>query len=198
MKRNARRESALNTRLLGMSFSKLISLKPFCVDSTSSTQDYIVQIPRIREGFFVVSRVQDKGRGRLGRTWISDDGGLYLSLALEPNSKITDKITKMCSESIVETLKNFSLDCSIKDPNDVICNRKKIAGVLVDAILEGKKNLSFAGIGVNLNNGPGWSAEMLSIATSFKLERREIDIDEFLLALLANLDQNYARLDPVP
>lgn len=106
----------------------------------------------------------------------------------------------MCAGSILQTFTdNYSLEkCSIKEPNDVICNGKKIAGVLVDALLQGDKTVAYAGMGVNLNNGLTWNEETLKFATSFRLITGAlIDPDEFLVALLVNLDEKYERLNHV-
>ena len=171
-------------------------MKPFCLESVSSTQDYFSEIPDAREGYFVVSKVQTRGRGRQGRRWISDEGGLYLSLELEPNKHVSDRITMMCADAILQTFEeSYSLNCRIKEPNDVICNGRKLAGVLVDAVVQGDKTIAHVGIGVNLNNGPAWNEGILQFATSYRLETNTmIDLDEFLVTLLANLEKKYAEL----
>lgn len=129
--------------------------------------------------------------------WISDMGGLYLSLELKPPAHISERMTSMCADSILHTLSDnyFLSGCNVKEPNDVICNGKKIAGVLVDAVIQGEKIIAYAGIGVNLNNGLAWKEDIQEIATSFRRETGEmVDQDEFLVALLANLDRKYAAL----
>ncbi len=154
-------------------------------------------MPDAREGYFVVSKVQTRGRGRHGRKWISDEGGLYLSLKLEPSKHVSDRLTRMCADGILQTLEdNYSLKkCLIKEPNDVICNGKKIAGVLVDVVFKGDKTVAYAGVGVNLNNGLAWNEETLQFATSSRLETNMmIELDEFLVALLSNLDKKYSDL----
>lgn len=124
-------------------------------------------------------------------------GGLYLSLEFEPLAHISERMTSMCADSILQTLNGnyFLTGCNIKEPNDVICNGKKIAGVLVDAVVQGEKIVAYAGMGVNLNNGLFWKEDIQEIATSFRRETgKMVDQDEFLIALLSNLDRKYAAL----
>ncbi len=196
IRRDTERESRLSTKLRATRFAKL-QLRPFCLKSVASTQDYISELQDSSEGYFVVSEVQTEGRGRKGDKWISDVGGLYLSLELEPLARISERMTSMCTDSILQTLSgNYHLSgCEIKEPNDVICNGKKVAGVLIDAVVLGEKIVAYAGMGVNLNNGLAWKEYIQEIATSFRRETgKMVDQDEFLVALLANLDRKYAAL----
>ncbi len=196
-KRDAQREIRLSKRLTKTHFSKLQHLKPFCLRSVGSTQDYISAMDNSQEGWFVISETQTQGRGREGRTWVSDRGGLYVSIRLEPPAHLVDKITSLCAVSLLRAMRT---DCSlkgyvIKPPNDIMCNGKKIGGVLVDVIEKGQKTVAFAGMGVNLNNGYSWEKELLAIATSYRKEtNKRTSIDSFLIKLLSNLDDEYATL----
>lgn len=193
------RDENLNERISSIHFEILTKLEPHCLFSVDSTQDYLIRdLHSRKEGQFVTSRVQTKGRGRKGRMWISDEGGLYLSITLVPNDpKVIDKIARVASDAIMETLQlDLDLDeCSFKPPNDVIYRNKKIAGVLVDAEVKGGNSLAYVGMGVDLNNGKDWDTEIRKIATSFWLETgKEADLDIFLIQLLSRLDQAYYRL----
>ena len=144
------------------------------------------------------SDVQTKGRGRDGRAWFSDEGGLYLSIMLTPRkAEVVDKIARMTTEVITNTLKSDRglTGCALKLPNDVICRGKKIAGVLVDAELKGTEAICYLGIGIDLNNGKNWDEEMRKMATSFFLETgKTTNIDDFLVNLLWRLDLGYSSL----
>jgi BirA family biotin operon repressor/biotin-[acetyl-CoA-carboxylase] ligase len=164
-----------------------------------STQDYLRKVLKSRkEGDLVVSEIQTSGRGREGRSWYSDFGGLYLSITFTPKrTDVVDKIQFMTTSAIKHTLEvDFRLpECAIKEPNDVICHGKKIAGVLVDAEIEGKTAIAYIGIGVDLNNGGNWNREMREIATSYFLETgRKIEVDDFILSLLRELDKKYEKI----
>jgi BirA family biotin operon repressor/biotin-[acetyl-CoA-carboxylase] ligase len=197
--RNFEREYLLEEKISRLKFRKLNSLKPTCMRSVDSTQSYLIlKIPQRSEGDFVVSDFQSKGRGRDGRTWFSDGGGLYFSIMLTPRrAEILDKITSMTTEVITKTLEtDWGLSgCNLKLPNDVLCRGKKIAGVLVDAELKGTEAICYLGVGIDLNNGENWDEDMRKIATSFFLETgKKINLDDFIVNFLWRLDIGYDSL----
>ncbi len=197
--RNFEREYLLEEKISHLRFRKLTSLKPTCLRTVDSTQSYLVlEVHQKNEGDFVVSDVQTKGRGRDGRTWFSDEGGLYLSIMLTPmKAEIVDKIARMTTEVITKTIENdWGLTgCALKLPNDVICRGKKIAGVLVDAELKGTEASCYLGVGINLDNGEKWDENMRKIATSYFLETgKKINLDDFLVNFLWRLDLGYGSL----
>ena len=193
------REKRLREKLSKFPFIRLKALNPVCIPSIDSTQDCLVkELGSKNEGDFVVANVQTKGRGREGRNWYSDEGGLYLSITLVPNrSEIMDKIAPLITQVIRDNLEmDLHLEgCAIKAPNDVICRGKKIAGVLIDSELKGDSAIAYVGIGVDLNNGENWTNEMREIATSYSLETlKKVDLDNFIAGLLSRLDQLYDNL----
>jgi BirA family transcriptional regulator, biotin operon repressor / biotin---[acetyl-CoA-carboxylase] ligase len=196
---NKEREKRLRDKLSESHFVRLRALNPVCLSSIHSTQDYLIkELGSRREGDFVVADLQTKGKGRDGRSWYSDEGGLYLSLTLIPNkSELMDKISPMVMKVTMDLLRMdlHLTDCSLKPPNDVICRGKKIAGVLVDGELRGESSIAYVGLGVDLNNGKNWSEEMRKIATSYFLEtQKSADLDHFILGLFSKLDQSYDYL----
>lgn len=182
-----------------MKFRRFSNPRPTCLYSVDSTQSYLaLELEDKREGDFVVSDVQRRGRGREGRTWVSDDGGLYFSIMLSPKRPdIVDRITATAANVVKKTLdSDWGLEgCYVKNPNDVVYRGKKIAGVLVDAELRGVEAIAYLGIGVDLNNGESWGEPVREIATSYLLEKgTRINLDEFLLNILWRLDLEYDRL----
>lgn len=200
--REDKRSDELRRRIADYEFLILKELRPHCLLSVGSTQVYLSKVLQsAHEGDFVISRIQLLGKGRMGRSWESDKGGLYLSLTLVPNEQILGKITLMLAEAVLETLESdFSLKhCKIKSPNDVLCIDKKIAGVLADATIKGKSPIVYAGIGVNLNNGDGWNEELRNTATSYHAQKGQIiSEDEFSLKLLKRIDDRYFKLSTGP
>jgi BirA family biotin operon repressor/biotin-[acetyl-CoA-carboxylase] ligase len=186
----------LREKLSKLGLLRLKKLRPVCLRSVDSTQDYLIKKLQSRsEGDFVISEIQTRGRGREGRNWLSDHGGLYLSLTLVPKTpNALDKIPLVATRAIIDTLEvDFHLrNCNFKAPNDVICHDKKIAGVLVDAEMKGIGSIAYVGIGVNLNNGKNWNNSMLKIATSYFLESgQKLDQDEFVIRLFWNFDRRF-------
>jgi len=197
--RNELMEGNLSERLAKKKFLRLTSLKPICLLTVSSTQDYLAtEMKSNMEGDFVISEVQTQGRGREGRKWASPKGGLWLSINLKPHKTTMGEIPRITTSSILETLRNdYGLsDLQTKLPNDVICKGKKIAGVLVDASIKGSETLSYVGIGVNVNNPISTNSEISDIATSYVDEKgKTLILEDFALSFLVNLDKNYYSLE---
>jgi BirA family biotin operon repressor/biotin-[acetyl-CoA-carboxylase] ligase len=192
------REVLLREELSKLDLARLKNPRPVCLRSVDSTQDYLIKVLQSSsQGEFVVSEVQTNGKGREGRKWFSDYGGLYLSLTLTPERiEVLERIPMLITQAILDTLElDFHLGgCNTKLPNDVICRTKKIAGVLVDVEVKGKKAIAYAGMGIDLNNGENWTEAMLKIATSYFLETGEkLDLDQFIVRLFSQLDKRYDR-----
>jgi len=119
----------------------------------------------------VVAEKQIAGHGKEKVPWFSPKGGLYFSIIL-PKSKIEDlqTLTVLAAFIIARTIKdNFSLETLIKLPNDVLLNRKKVAGVLTENIIGGDVKLSVIGIGLNTNIEE-FPKDLENSATSLKIE----------------------------
>src|SRR5688572_4775518 len=107
-------------------------------DSINSTNTEAVNQAKrgAEEGLCVVARQQTAGRGRHGRTWISEkDAGLYFSIVLRPviENRFFPLITLMTAIAVADTLKNiYKLETDIKWANDVHIKGKKISGILAE------------------------------------------------------------------
>ncbi len=191
-------ESRLREALASMQFATLRSLRPTCLDVVDSTQEFALKVLKSdSEGDFVISKVQTEGRGRKGRVWLSERGGLWLTITLRPpDAVLLDKLSLTVASSILETLEERGLPgCSIKLPNDVYCSGRKIAGVLIDSTIKGEEIIAYAGIGVNVNNDISLSKMISDTATSVRKELgREVDLTQFTVDLLKNLDKTYSAL----
>lgn len=93
---------------------------------------------------------QSSGRGRMGRKWFSDRGGLYFTLTLEPRLNIEDipKLTLTTGLAVAKALP----DAKIKWPNDVLIQGKKVCGILCELIGEIENPVVIVGVGVNVKN----------------------------------------------
>jgi len=107
-------------------------------------------------GTVVVSEVQNSGKGRLSRQWLSPVGGLWMSLVLRPNIPPAQApfVTVMTGTALAKTLsESLGVDASIKWPNDILINGRKVCGVLTEMDAEmAKVNHIIIGIGINVNN----------------------------------------------
>lgn len=189
-------ESAkIHEMLSRQQFHRLTDIKFTHLKSVDSTQTYMSQqLKGDREGETVVAEVQTSGKGREGRSWASDKGGLWMTIVLRPpTAKILEKVVLIASRSVVRTLEEFGLmGLSIKPPNDVCCDGKKIAGILADSIVQGDNAIVYLGIGINVNNDITLEPSISNIATSVSQELgRYADLAKFTVSSLKNLDEEY-------
>ncbi|MBF0210115.1 MAG: biotin--[acetyl-CoA-carboxylase] ligase [Desulfamplus sp.] len=106
----------------------------------------------------VVANRQTKGRGRLNRSWLSEEGGLWFTTILRPSLKPSSAflVNFAASLALATVLKqNYKLDVTIKWPNDILFKDKKVAGLLSEMETDGD-TIAFVniGIGINVNNNP--------------------------------------------
>ncbi len=147
-----------------MKLSKKITL----FKTISSTNDYIKEhISTYPKGVVLQAIEQSKGRGRFGNAWNSLPGNLYFSFLHESVENIFD-LHITVSVILIELLEELGIKASIKYPNDIIVNNRKIAGILIETkgYLEEKKVV----VGVGLNVLQKDFYELNNLATSISLE----------------------------
>jgi len=172
---------------------------------TTSTNDVIEKLARdgVKEGVVVFAESQTKGRGRLGRRWLSPTKrGLWFSVLLRPDLR-PQEVTRLTVASATALRRAIELQTGLKPeikwPNDILISGSKVAGILTElsAELDRIKYL-ILGIGVNVNLNPGdFPAELRRLATSLKAELGQpVSRPELAVAILRELDHDYARIDP--
>jgi len=172
-------------------------------EQTTSTNDVIEKLARdgVKEGAVVFAESQTKGRGRLGRKWVSPERkGLWFSILLRPDLRPqeTTQLTVASATALRRAIQSETgLKQEIKWPNDILIGGKKVAGILTElsAELDRVKHV-ILGIGVDVNLGANeFPAELRRTATSLKIESgRTIDRAELAAAILRELDFDYARI----
>jgi BirA family transcriptional regulator, biotin operon repressor / biotin---[acetyl-CoA-carboxylase] ligase len=175
----------------------IIGRKVIVKDEVASTNDVAKSLANEgeAEGLVVTAKTQVAGRGRMGRSWSSPEGGLYLSLILRPKVSAEDmlRLTVLACVPVAETIEEASgCKTMVKWPNDVEIGGKKVAGLLVESTSKGGEIAYMVlGIGVNLNLEP--SGLGIPGATSVSsCAAKRIDRDAFLNLLLYRLDTFYA------
>ena len=129
------------------------------LDETTSTNTELKLLQKktpLAEGFVVMADLQTNGRGQMGNSWYSAKGeNLLLSILLYPHSvKARDQfiISRIVSLAIKRVLDRYLEDVTIKWPNDIYWNNKKIAGILIENSLAGQHiDYTIVGIGLNVN-----------------------------------------------
>ena len=145
-------------------------------DSLDSTNTEALKQARLGadEGLCIVAGEQTAGRGRHGRTWVSQkDAGLYFSIVLRPkiNTKFLPVITLMTGVAVHDTLQDFGLKPDIKWVNDVLIKEKKISGILAETTETNDGIAVVVGIGINLKSS-NFPPEIADIATSLESETK--------------------------
>ena len=125
-------------------------------DKTDSTNLYAKAQRANGEDLIVTAKIQTGGMGTKGRSFASDEGGVYLTkLTFYEDFHAAEafKIMESASVAVCKTLERFGLSPCIKWPNDVYVSDRKICGILTENTFSGAYVAnSVVGIGVNVNN----------------------------------------------
>lgn len=172
-------------------------------EKTTSTNDVMARLAQagIKEGVVIFAESQTKGRGRLGRQWISPARkGLWFSVLLRPPIA-PHAATQLTIASATAVARAIALQCGIspeiKWPNDLLIRGKKIAGILTEMSAEVdhlKEVILGIGISVNLEASE-FPAALRKIATSIRIETgHPVDRAELAVCILRELDRDYERI----
>ena len=133
--------------------------KKLYIKQTLSTNALCWEMNReeiLQEGFVVYTDFQSSGKGQPGNTWESAEGkNLLFSIVLHPLHIPIDELfllSELVSIAIKNALDTYTSGISVKWPNDIYWNDKKLAGILIENSLQGNKIKSVViGIGLNVN-----------------------------------------------
>ena len=170
-----------------------MKLLKFTYKKVMSTND--VAIRKIRSGIeqgIIITNEQKKGRGRFGNKWISLKGNLFTTIFYKVNSNYNlKKITQKNCLLIFKTLKTvIKKNISIKYPNDILINSKKICGILQEIIKYNNKYFIIVGIGINIES---------DVANDSWIGLKEIDnkVDRSKIIIkIENIDKEPSGLCP--
>ncbi len=116
---------------------------------------------------------QTSGKGRKNRSWKSPPGNLYFSLCTE----MTSLLPLRASVAVAQSLGEIGISSSLKWPNDVIVNEKKICGILTEVV----DDRGVIGIGLNIRSAPIEG----SICISDLLETK-VSLDDMMKKIISN------------
>ena len=153
------------------------------VGSTNDEARRLVSEDTAADLLVVTARTQTAGRGRRGRQWRSPEGNLHASVLIRLDRSLAEsaQIGFVAALAVVEGLAELvpAADFRCKWPNDVLCNGKKIAGMLLETAGDGWLVL---GLGVDVAQAPppgealyaaialaelGWSGEAAAVLAAF-------------------------------
>lgn len=172
------------------------------LDSVDSTNNYGKELASrgFNDGILIVAEEQTKGRGRLGREWISQKGkGIWMTIMLKPDIKpdMASQVTLIAALSVLRGIKNVAdIDVMIKWPNDLVINGKKVCGILTELGAEiDIINYLCVGIGINVNSEEDdFNKIGLSTATSLKVAvGKTIDRKRLIVEILESFENPYKQ-----
>lgn len=167
------------------------------LDSTNLTAKDLAR-GGAEEGTVILAQTQRKGRGRFDRRWQSPEGGVYVSLILRPHID-PEKVSLLpigAALVVAKTIESYGLHPTIKWPNDVRVNSKKIAGILLESEINGNTlTCVIVGIGVNVNIDSRLLSDDIRLrSTSLKTEiGATVEYFEFLGRFFREFDEFYHR-----
>jgi BirA family biotin operon repressor/biotin-[acetyl-CoA-carboxylase] ligase len=147
------------------------------------------------EGTVVFAEEQTLGRGRLHRPWLSRRAqNLEFSVLLRPKVVQLPHVNMAATMAVCRAVqKLYNLSPSIKWPNDVRINGRKLSGILMETTVQSSElTCTVVGIGLNVNFAPSRLPGTVSSATSLSMEiGQRIDRTNLLSTLLEELDDLY-------
>ena len=168
------------------------------IGSTNTEAKLFAASDSATRAVFIASE-QTEGRGRRGRSFISGEGGVYMSLLVRPEGTAKDAValTAYAAVTVREAIEKLTgLSPEIKWVNDLYLNGAKLAGILTEGrVADGKEGLEYAVVGIGINvRGTALPSEISDIATTLELSGAEVSL-EALIACVTELF--YSNLDRV-
>ena len=166
------------------------------IDSTNAAARQLAE-EGAKEGTLVIADEQLKGRGRLGRNWISPPKkDLLFTLIFRPDMKPLQvfRLTLISSLAISEAIeRETGLRPLIKWPNDLYLDNKKLCGILSEfAGEQDRVSYCLIGVGININSDLSAYPEIRDTATSLsQCLKREVARVQILKAILEGIEENY-------
>ena len=162
----------------------------FFYKKVNSTND--LAIKKIKTGItkgIVIADYQKKGRGQHGKKWLSFKGNLFITIFFKLKENINIKKITILNCKIIKKIlfKYIKKTISIKAPNDLLINKKKICGILQEIKFNNKSKFIVIGIGINLIKSPeikNYPTTNILKETGFKVKR---------LNLIKKIEKNYIK-----
>lgn len=173
------------------------------IDCTESTNDDVKRKAfSINEGYVLISDMQDKGKGRNGKSfYCQPNKGIYMSLLLKPNVPVhySLMLTALAGVSAIEAIsKTYAISSQIKWVNDIFIQDKKIAGILCESALQiNSSNLDYLVVGIGINvHSIDMPDHLKEIAASIEdFTSKKVSRNELIIAFLNEFHKYYSELE---
>ncbi|MBN2519277.1 MAG: biotin--[acetyl-CoA-carboxylase] ligase [Bacteroidales bacterium] len=168
------------------------------IDSTNNYANKLVKEKEIQEGTIIWANHQISGRGHGSNYWESEPGkNLTFSIIYHPDFLHIDDhfyISRFISLGLTDFLEKEIENVSIKWPNDIFVENKKIAGILIEnTIIKDKITTSIIGIGLNVNQNKFTSDAPNPVSLS-QIMNKEYDLNKLLESVIHYIDKRYLEL----
>ncbi|MDE1769110.1 MAG: biotin--[acetyl-CoA-carboxylase] ligase [Thaumarchaeota archaeon] len=181
----------------------IIGKKIYYFNTIDSTQNFALKLSQKphENGSVIIAERQTKGRGRLNRKWVSPKGGIWLSILLRPNFELEQTslfpmITSLALSIAIE--KTLKIKPELKWPNDLMIKGKKVAGILIDVVIESNKiDYLVIGVGINFKIQPSKISKLIKNTqrhyeiTTLVKEKQDTSPVELVQQFLLELEHLY-------
>ena len=180
-------------------FTRIVGRRLLYYPELSSTMDEAAKLGEgdAEEGAVVVAEVQSAGRGRQGRSWVSQPGNLLVSVLFRPAVEALPFISIIGGIAAARAVRKITgLDPKIKWPNDLLIGGRKVAGILAESAITGDTVwYAVLGVGMNVSLDTNETEEISSFATSVNAAAgMEVPREDLLRQFLMDLDALYLAL----
>jgi len=168
-------------------------------ETLGSTNRWAMEhLDRLNAGDVVVAALQDRGKGRRGRQWMTPEGGLAVSIVLHypEEAETAPLLGQAAALGVALWLEKQGLEPGLKWPNDVLVNHKKIAGILSEARPAAGKAVIGIGLNVNVDENEALRWQPRWPATSLLIESKQVWVlEEVRRGLLLTIAEVLGRLE---
>jgi len=180
-------------------FTRIVGRRLLYYPELSSTMDEAGKLGEgnAEEGAVVVAEVQNAGRGRQGRTWVSRPGNLLVSVLFRPSLDALPFISIIGGIAAARAVRKVTgLEVRIKWPNDLLIDGRKIAGILAESAIAGDTVwYAVLGLGMNVSLDTDQTEEISAFAISINAAAgQEVPREDLLRQFLMDLDALYLDL----
>ena len=167
--------------------------------SISSTNDLAIHLIKIKNKKCgcVIAELQTKGKGTYGKKWISKKGNLFGSFffPLKRNYPPFNEFSIINPVLISNVIKNFCKkdNVSLKFPNDIFLNGKKVCGILQELVTINKKKFLIIGIGLNIISNPKINKKYKA-TNIFKETKKKLKINIVIKKLIFSYERFFRNL----
>ena len=172
----------------------------FNYEEVTSTNDIAIKLikEKKKQIGYVNALVQTKGRGTYGKRWVSKRGNLFgtLFFPLKEDYPSFSEFSIINPVIISEVMNYFCKKerVSIKWPNDIFVDKKKICGVLQELITLKRKKFLIIGIGINVLSNPNINLKYKS-TNLFKVTKKKLPINKIIKLIILSYENFFKNIN---